>query len=63
MATVPRTLLVDAHVHFYPCFDQGVFLEQAACNFATFRELEFDPCHENVLAWRERFAQRPSTKS
>jgi len=34
----------------------------AALNFASFRELEIDPAFANVLAWRERFSQRPSTK-
>lgn len=33
----------------------------AALNFAAFRGLEIDPAFGNVLAWRDRFAQRPST--
>lgn len=31
------TLLVDAHVHFQPCFEVRHFLEAAASNFATAR--------------------------
>ncbi len=34
MATLAASVLVDAHVHFYPCFDQEVFLQQASRNFA-----------------------------
>lgn len=32
----------------------------AAFNFAAFRELEIDPRFANAIAWRERFAARPS---
>lgn len=34
MATGASSVLVDAHVHFYPCFDRDTFLEQASRNFA-----------------------------
>lgn len=34
----------------------------AACNFAQFGKVEIDPKYSNVIAWRERFAGRPSTK-
>jgi hypothetical protein len=31
---LPAPLLIDAHVHFYSCFNRGAFLDAAARNFA-----------------------------
>ncbi len=31
---LPASLLIDAHVHFYACFDRDAFLDAAARNFA-----------------------------
>src|SRR4051794_41973771 len=31
---LPASLLIDAHVHFYACFDRDTFLDAAARNFA-----------------------------
>jgi hypothetical protein len=34
VATLAGSVLADAHVHFYPCFDRDAFLGRAARNFA-----------------------------
>ncbi|MEM7409464.1 MAG: glutathione S-transferase family protein [Myxococcota bacterium] len=34
----------------------------AGFNFAKFRDVEIDAKYANLLAWRERFADRPSTQ-
>jgi hypothetical protein len=34
VANLAGSVLADAHVHFYPCFDRGAFLGRAARNFA-----------------------------
>lgn len=70
--TGSRILLVDAHVHFYPCFDRNAFLSAAAANLAaaaaSLGEADFDSCllltevhgQRCFEEWREAAASPPT---
>lgn len=58
-AKVPVPILVDAHVHHYPCFDAGVFYETAAANFgAAERQLGLSPSTTRCLLLAETASER-----
>ncbi|MDX1576826.1 MAG: hypothetical protein R3266_00005, partial [Gemmatimonadota bacterium] len=51
--------LVDAHVHFYPCYDRDRFLDAARCNFDRWRRrLGLDPGAYGVLMMTESRGHR-----
>jgi 2-polyprenyl-3-methyl-5-hydroxy-6-metoxy-1,4-benzoquinol methylase len=55
----PASILIDAHVHHYPCFDTGAFYRHAEENFAAAaRELGLGPSTICCLLFAETAAEQ-----